>query len=80
MPTFEVTEYKDSSRVDGVLSLIVAPDGQDALLTLHFDSNIAVRLPMNAEVAMRLWAILDQARMERGWSAPSTPVSTDKLQ
>jgi len=80
MPNFVVTEYKDSSPVDGILSVVVAPDARDLLLTLHFDSNIAVRLPMSAEVAMRLLGILDHARKQHGWSVPATPVSTDPIQ
>lgn len=75
-----MTEFKESSQVDAVLSLDVATNGQDVALTLHFESNTAVRLPMSVPVAMRLWALLDQARQAKGWSAPATPVSTDELQ
>jgi hypothetical protein len=75
-----MTELKESSPVDAVLSLVVDPSGRDALLTLHFESDIAVRLPMTSAVAMRIWAYLDKARTDHGWSVPTTPVLTDKLQ
>lgn len=75
-----MTEFKESSPVNAILSLDVAPNGQDVALTVHFESNTAVRLPMTVPVAMRLWAVLDQARQDKGWSAPATPVSTDELQ
>jgi hypothetical protein len=74
MNEFIVTETKDSSPVDAVLSMVVDPSGQDVLLTLHFESNIAARLPMSAAVTMRLWAVLDQARKDHGWREPPTPV------
>jgi hypothetical protein len=80
MAEFKVTDFKESSLVDAVLSLDVAPNGQDVALTLHFESNTAVRLPMTAETAMRLWALLDQARRDKGWPEPPTPVSIDELQ
>jgi hypothetical protein len=71
---------KESSLVDAVLSLDVATNGQDVALTLHFESNTAVRFPMTASVAMRIWAALDQARQDNDWSAPTTPVSIDRMQ
>jgi hypothetical protein len=80
MPTFAVTETKDSSPVDAILSMVVDPTGRDVLLTLHFESNIAVRLPMTSQVAMRLWSILDQARRDNDWPEPDTPVSSEKIQ
>lgn len=75
-----MSEIKESSPVDAVLSLDITQDGQTVLLTLHFDSDTAVRLPMSVEVAMRIWGILDQLRRDRGWSAPTTPVSVDRIQ
>jgi len=80
MTEFVVTETKDTSPVDAILSLTVDPAGRDVLLTLHFESNIAVRLPMTSAVAMRIWALLDQARKDKGWPMPPTPVSTDEIQ
>ncbi len=83
MPEFIVTETKETSTVDGALSLSGAKDeaGRDyLLLTLHFESNIAVRLPLTIDAAMRIWALLDRARADRGLSVPSTPVSAEKLQ
>ena len=75
-----MAEFKESSLVDAVLSFDVASNGQDAALTLHFDSNTAVRLPTTAPVAMRIWAAIDKARQAHGWSVPTTPVSSDRLQ
>ena len=75
-----MADFKESSLVDAVLSLDVATNGQDVALTLHFDSNIAVRFSMSAPVAMRIWEALEKARTDHGWSMPTTPVSTDKLQ
>jgi hypothetical protein len=71
---------KESSPVDAVLSLDVTTDHQHVLLTLHFESDTAVRLPMPVEIAMRVWACLDKARRDHDWSAPATPVSTETLQ
>lgn len=80
MPAFEVTEFKESSPVDGMLSLDVAPNGQDLALVLHFETNIAVRFPMTAPVAMRIWAALDQARRDNHWPEPEEPLSIDRIQ
>ena len=71
---------RESSPVDAVLALDVSQDRQTVLLTLHFESDTAVRLPMSPETAMRLWAVLDKARQAEGWSAPSMPVSIDRMQ
>jgi hypothetical protein len=76
-------DVKESSLVDAVLSVDTVKDeeGQEfLLLTLHFETNTAVRLPMGTPVAMRLWALLDQARKDNGWPAPVLPVSVDKMQ
>ena len=75
-----MAEFRESSPVNAVLSLDVAPNGQDVALTLHFESDTAVRLPMTSAVAMRIWAALDKAREDHGWPEPTTPVSVDKLQ
>jgi hypothetical protein len=53
-----MTEFKEASPVDAVLSLDVYPSGQNVFLTFHFESNTAVRLPMSVLIAMRLWAVL----------------------
>lgn len=78
-----MAEFKESSLVDAALSLDTGRDetGQELLfLTLHFETDTAVRLPMTVPVAMRVWALLDKLRTDHGWSAPTTPVSIDKLQ
>jgi hypothetical protein len=78
-----MTEFKESSPVDQVLSLTTATDqaGQEfLLLALHFESDTSVRLPIPVAVAMEVWALLDKLRQDRGWSAPATPASTDQLQ
>jgi hypothetical protein len=74
-----MTDFEESSPIDAILSVDVDPSGQNVLLTLDFERN-AVRLPMSAEVAMRLWKILDNARKDYDWPIPTTPISTDKLQ
>ena len=78
-----MTEAKESSLVDAVLSVDTVKDevGQQfLLLTLHFETDTIVRLPMGTPVAMQLWALLDQARKDNGWPAPVLPVSVDKMQ
>jgi hypothetical protein len=75
-----MVNFRDTSEVTAVLSLDVSTTGQDVMLTLYFESDTAVRLPMSAAVAMRLWALLDQARRDKSWSEPTTPVSTDEIQ
>jgi hypothetical protein len=66
--------------VDAILSVDIDPSGQNVLLTLDFEKNAAVRLPMSAEVAMRLWRILDNARRDHDWPIPVTPVVAGQLQ
>ena len=66
--------------VDAILSVDIDPSGQNVLLTLDFEKNAAVRLPMSAEVAMRLWRILDNARRDHDWPIPVTPVVDGQLQ
>ena len=75
-----MTQFKDASPVDAGLSLDVDPSGQDVFLTLHFERNTSVRLPMSVPIAMRLWAVLDKARTDHGWPEPTMPVSIDQLQ
>jgi hypothetical protein len=79
-----MTDFRDSSLVDAVLSLDDGgrdEQGRELLfLTLHFETDTVVRFPMGVEVAMRIWKLLDTARKQKGWSEPATPVSTDKLQ
>jgi hypothetical protein len=75
-----MTDFEDSAPIDAVLSVDVDPTGQNVLLTLDFEQNTAVRLPMSAEVAMRLWRILDKARKDHDWPMPITPAGTDHLQ
>ena len=66
--------------VDAILSVDIDPSGQNVLLTLDFEKNAAVRLPMSAEVAMRLWRILDNARRDHDWPIPATTVVAGQLQ
>jgi hypothetical protein len=75
-----MTDFEDSAPIDAVLSVDVDPTGQSVLLTLDFERNTAVRLPMSAEVAMRLWRILDKARKDHDWPVPTTPIVADQLQ
>ena len=75
-----MVEFKEASQATAVLSLDVAPNGRDVSLTLLFETDTAVRLPMNSEIAMRIWAVLEQARKDHGWSEPTMPVETSKLQ
>jgi hypothetical protein len=75
-----VMQFKEISAVDSVLSLDVSMDGQDVLLSLHLETDIGVRLPMSAKVAMRMWAVLDKARVDHGWPAPTMPVLADRIQ
>lgn len=75
-----MTDFEDSSPIGAILSVDVDPSGQNVLLTLDFERNATVHLPMSAEVAMRLWKILDNARKDYDWPIPTTPISTDKLQ
>jgi hypothetical protein len=75
-----MTEFKDASPVDALLSLDLTADKSCLLLTLHFESNTAVRFPMSVPIAMQLWAVLDKARTDHGWPAPTTPISIDQLQ
>jgi hypothetical protein len=74
-----MSDYEDLP-VDAVLSVDIDPSGQNVLLTLDFEKNAAVRLPMSAEVAMRLWRILDNARRDHDWPIPATPVVAGQLQ
>jgi len=46
----------------------------------RFQSGTIARLPISEEQGMRLWALLDRLRQDKGWSAPATPVSVDKVQ
>ena len=75
-----MTDFEDSAPIDAILSVDVDPTGQNILLTLDFEHNAAVRLPMSAEVAMRLWRILDKARLDHDWPMPIAPAGTDQLQ
>jgi hypothetical protein len=75
-----MTDFDDSAPIDAILSVDVDPSGQNVLLTLDFESNPAVRLPMSAEVAMRLWRILDKARRDHDWPMPGSPITTEQLQ
>jgi hypothetical protein len=75
-----MAELKESSLIDAVLSLDVTTDNQYVLLTLHFESDTSVLFPMSVDVAMRIWALLDEAKRQKGWSAPATPVLTDQMQ
>jgi|HubBroStandDraft_6_1064221.scaffolds.fasta_scaffold31109_5 hypothetical protein len=75
-----MTDFEDSAPIDAVLSVDVDPSGQNVLLTLDFERNTAVRLPMSAEVAMRLWRILDKARLDHDWPVPTTPIAVEQLQ
>ena len=79
-----MTEIIETPDVVAVASLDVAKDeesGDDyALLSLHLQNDKIVRLPMPVEVAMRVWAVLDRARQDKGWPEPSMPVSTDTMQ
>ena len=74
----------DTPMIETVLSLDTARDaesGETALmLTLRFQSGTIARLPISEEQGMRLWALLDRLRQDKGWSAPATPVSVDKVQ
>jgi hypothetical protein len=72
--------FKESSPVDAVLSLDLTTDKSCLLLTLHFESNAAVRFPMSVPIAMQIWALLDKARTDHGWPMPPKPVSIDQLQ
>ena len=74
-----MSDFEDSP-VDAILSVDIDPSGQNVLLTLDFEKNAAVRLPMSAEVAMRLWRILDNARRDHDWPVPATPVVAGQLQ
>jgi hypothetical protein len=74
-----MSDFEDSP-VDAILSVDIDPSGQNVLLTLDFEKNAAVRLPMSAEVAMRLWRILDNARRDHDWPIPATPVVAGQLQ
>jgi hypothetical protein len=74
-----MSDFDDSSPIDAILSVDVDPSGQNVLLTLDFEKNAAVCLPMSVEVAMRLWRILDNARRDHDWPIPATPVSSDQL-
>jgi len=46
----------------------------------RFQSGTIARLPISEEQGMRLWALLDRLRQDKGWSAPATPVSVDRMQ
>jgi hypothetical protein len=74
-----MSDFEDSP-VDAILSVDIDPSGRSVLLTLDFEKNAAVRLPMSAEVAMRLWRILDNARRDHDWPIPATPVAASQLQ
>lgn len=76
-------DFIETSEVDAVLSLDDVKDesGQEfLLLTIHLEDGKTVRLPMRVAVAMRVWALLERRRQDRGWPAPTTPVSIDKMQ
>jgi hypothetical protein len=79
MGKLDMSDFEDSSPIDAILSVDVDPSGQNVLLTLDFEKNAAVRLPMSAEVAMRLWRILDNARRDHDWPIPTTPMTNDQL-
>ena len=78
-----MAEFVETPLVDAVLSVDAVKDqeGADyAFLVLHLETGRTVRLPMPSDVAMRVWKLLDQVRRDKGWPAPTTPVSTDELQ
>jgi hypothetical protein len=75
-----MADFAETPDIEAVLSLDHMMDeaGQECLLlTLRLESNKTVRLPMSVVVAMRIWALLDKARLDKGWSPPPTPISTD---
>ena len=77
-----VMEFIETPTVDAVVLLDSAKDERGvecALLTLHLENDKTVRLPVPIHVAMRVWALLDDARKDHGWSEPTTPVLTDKM-
>jgi hypothetical protein len=76
-----MADSTETPDIEAVLSLDHMKDeaGQECLLlTLPLESNNTVRLPMTVPIAMRIWALLDKVRQDNGWSAPSTPISTDQ--
>lgn len=75
--------FIETPDVDAVISLTQAKDdaGQEfLLLTIHLESGKTVRLPMTVPIAMQVWSLLDKARTDNCWSAPTTPVSSDQIQ
>jgi hypothetical protein len=76
-----MADSTETPDIEAVLSLDHMKDeaGQECLLlTLRLENNETVRLPMTVHIAMRIWAVLDKARLEKGWSAPPAPISTDR--
>lgn len=77
-----MAEFKELSVADQVLSLDTATDyeGQEfLLLTLHFETEAVVRIPMTVDVGMRVLALLEEVRRQRGWSMPATRVESGKI-
>jgi hypothetical protein len=43
-------------------------------------SDMSIRLPNFVCMAMRVWALLDEAKRQKGWTVPAMSVSTDQTQ
>ena len=76
--------FIETPAVDAVLSLDVVRDAATgepfALLTIHHESGTTVRMPMSVAIAMRIWALLDQARIANSWPRPEVPIDKSELQ
>jgi hypothetical protein len=76
-----LADSTETPDIEAVLSLDHLKDeaGQECLLlTLRLENNETVRLPMSVPIAMRIWALLDKARLDKSWSSPPPPISTDQ--
>lgn len=78
-----MADFIETPTVGAVLSLDAVKDesgAEFALLVLYLENGKTVRLPMPVDVAMRVWRLLDEARRDKGWPEPTTPVSSDPIQ
>ncbi len=66
--------FIETATVDWVLDLQEGRDPETQeyflLLTIHLEDGKTVRLPMRVEIAMRIWALFDKFRIEKGWPEP----------
>lgn len=77
------SEVKESSTIIDILSLVDGIDDHQErclVLTVRFESDTTVRLPMTEEAAAKALLLLDRARERLGWKLRDAPIDEDKIQ